>query len=109
MKSLADHLREIERTERMKYLFDHPAKSPLQKLRRSDGARNYSWSAVAREVRRMKRDRGVCVWRKEDDEWNSWTSDCDQTWCFEEGTPKENNVRYCHFCGKRVKIGRAAK
>jgi len=109
MKSLADHLREIERTERMKYLFDHPAKSPLQKLRRSDGARNYSWSAVAREVRRMVRERGTCEWKLDEPAWNAWRTSCDQLWCFAEGTPKENKVRYCHFCGKRVKIGRAAK
>lgn len=56
MKSLADHLREIERTERLKYLCDHPAKGEFQKLRRRDEASNHSWRAVAREARKIVRE-----------------------------------------------------
>jgi hypothetical protein len=43
-----------------------------------------------------------CVWRLENDESGTWGSACDELWSFIDGGPKENGVRYCHHCGRKV-------
>jgi hypothetical protein len=47
---------------------------------------------------------GKCRWTEDAD--GAWSSACGQDWQFESGGPKENLVRFCHFCGKRVEIRR---
>jgi hypothetical protein len=42
-----------------------------------------------------------CRWIEDAD--GVWESSCGQSWVFDTGGPKENKVRYCHWCGKRVK------
>ena len=46
----------------------------------------------------------VCVWR-EDYEGN-WKSSCRKLWSFEEDSPADNDVRFCPWCGRKVKIVR---
>lgn len=41
---------------------------------------------------------GECEW-KEDDEGN-WDTTCGETFQFNDGTPCENNLKYCGYCGK---------
>ncbi len=41
-----------------------------------------------------------CEWHLDDDEAGAWESACGQLWCFEEGTPKENEMNFCPFCGR---------
>ena len=41
-----------------------------------------------------------CTWTQcADFDAEYWDTDCGQARCFETGTPAENNVRFCHFCG----------
>ncbi len=48
---------------------------------------------------------GDCEWTPQPEhEPELWESDCGQAWCFIEGGPKENNVRFCHGCGKPVAL-----
>ncbi len=42
--------------------------------------------------------KGNCIW-KYDDNIDAWDSDCGECFCITEGTPEENNMRYCHGCG----------
>lgn len=43
----------------------------------------------------------VCQWK---DEADYWASSCGEDWCFIDGGPAENRVRFCHGCGKPVEI-----
>lgn len=31
-----------------------------------------------------------------------WESACDHLWTLEEGTPKDNEMKYCPFCGLEI-------
>jgi rRNA maturation endonuclease Nob1 len=32
----------------------------------------------------------------------TWEGECGACWYFDEGTPKENDVRFCPKCGKPI-------
>lgn len=44
----------------------------------------------------------VCVWRYDWD-IDGYNTDCDGAWNLDEGTPSENGMNYCPFCGLRLK------
>ena len=44
----------------------------------------------------------TCMWECVDtDEW-VWESECGEEWILTEGTPRQNGMAYCPFCGKRM-------
>jgi hypothetical protein len=47
----------------------------------------------------------TCLWTEDDD--GVWSTGCKVSeWCFSEqdrGTPKNNNMRFCPFCGKPLR------
>ena len=43
-----------------------------------------------------------CVWTEDTD--GLWKTSCGRSWTFIEGGPEANRVRYCHGCGKPVRI-----
>lgn len=51
----------------------------------------------------------VCTWvEAEGDEFGSWSTSCGQSHYFGEGTPEQNEYKFCPFCGKlimRMEIG----
>lgn len=47
---------------------------------------------------------GECVW-KEDSDGNYETS-CDDMFVLTEGSPEDNNMKYCPMCGKTIKTTR---
>lgn len=42
----------------------------------------------------------TCTWTLDVDEWNSWATGCGNLFIIDDGTPKENDFRYCCYCGK---------
>ena len=46
-----------------------------------------------------------CAWTLDDEESDTYASACGELWSFLEGGPVENRVRFCHGCGKPVKLG----
>jgi hypothetical protein len=53
----------------------------------------------AAEIRRQ-----ACTWQMDSwDEAELWETDCGQTWQFETGTPTDNKMSYCCYCGKPLK------
>lgn len=50
----------------------------------------------------------TCRWKQWDplDYGSTWEASCEggPTWCLTDGTPDENNVRFCHGCGKPVDV-----
>lgn len=43
----------------------------------------------------------VCVWTWVDN--GSWSSACGLDWSCEDGTPTENGMNFCPFCGAKLK------
>jgi len=46
-----------------------------------------------------------CAWKQVDDDWGTWESSCGQLFCLDDGTPWQNNMRYCPFCGNSITEG----
>jgi len=42
----------------------------------------------------------ACEWHG--DEEGSWSTSCDNILCIIEGTPKENEMEFCCYCGKKL-------
>lgn len=44
----------------------------------------------------------ICNWNQEDDDWGSYETDCGQSFNLTDGTPDDNNLKFCCFCGKAL-------
>lgn len=42
-----------------------------------------------------------CVWTENEDGY--WETKCGEEFILETGTPKENEMKFCCFCGKKLK------
>ena len=40
-----------------------------------------------------------CAWHEED---GCWATDCGEIFVINEGTPEENEMKFCCFCGKHI-------
>ena len=46
---------------------------------------------------------GVCEWSLEDQHYGEmWNSSCGEGWWFENGTPTQNKMKFCPFCGREL-------
>ena len=44
-----------------------------------------------------------CAWSQDgSDDTDVWGTSCGEYFCLNEGTPKENNIKFCNYCGKPV-------
>jgi len=58
--------------------------------------------AAEARVAKLEMERSAtCEW-KQWDEGDTWETSCGEAFTFISGGPKENNVNYCHHCGKRL-------
>ena len=46
----------------------------------------------------------VCEWMLCDGEANVYDTSCGNPHILIEGTPRENNYKYCPYCGKKIKV-----
>ena len=46
------------------------------------------------------RSKGFCEWVE--DEFGSWVTDCDSVFEIINGTPRENGMFFCCFCGRQI-------
>jgi hypothetical protein len=42
----------------------------------------------------------TCTWKYDSDGY--WQTECGDQFCFSEGGPTENRVKFCHYCGKTM-------
>jgi hypothetical protein len=42
----------------------------------------------------------TCTWKYDPDGY--WQTECGDQFCFSEGGPTENRVKFCHYCGRRM-------
>jgi hypothetical protein len=41
----------------------------------------------------------VCKWREDDPDFGTWRTGCGHLWSFNAGGPKENDAKFCQYCG----------
>jgi len=73
------------------------------------GDNNFCIRNIEFDAQETTNDRtATCNWEQDNDtEWNLWETDCGESFHIEEGTPKENNMNYCCYCGKKLVEKRA--
>ena len=77
----------------------------IQRLNEVEKKHNLSRVAVVLPSQRIKLAAlkgSTCKWWLDDDDWNAYASECGMMWILESGTPVENDIVYCHKCGRRV-------
>jgi hypothetical protein len=42
----------------------------------------------------------TCEWTQSEED--VWESACGDAWVFETGTPEDNSMRFCPFCGRKL-------
>ena len=55
------------------------------------------------QVQPVVREPLTCEWTHNDDD-GYWDTSCGKAWRFDDGGPKENNMNFCHCCGKTLRI-----
>jgi len=50
------------------------------------------------ELAALKEPTGLCQWMYDDNGF--WKTTCEEAFCIEDGTPKDNGMRFCVYCGK---------
>jgi len=50
------------------------------------------------ELAALKERTGLCQWMYDDNGF--WQTTCEEAFCIEDGTPKDNGMRFCVYCGK---------
>ena len=67
------------------------------KTRRSPKNQDRLW----RELGQEKAPVVPCVWQED---WEgTWETACKNKWVFNEGTPEDNRMKFCCYCGKPLK------
>lgn len=46
----------------------------------------------------------ACTWTEAAD--GNWQTDCDHMFCLYDGTPKENHLAFCGYCGRKLEEAR---
>ena len=64
--------------------------------------------ALAAEVRRLRQRHAEelgnrkCIWAESNGDAEFWHTSCDQDFVFIEGTPGENGMKFCCYCGANL-------
>jgi hypothetical protein len=54
------------------------------------------------KMSKLKKD-DYCGWNLAEEDCDYWSTTCEEEFTLNEGTLKENRVRYCPFCGRKIK------
>jgi hypothetical protein len=46
------------------------------------------------------KNKSFCVWKENED--GAWATNCGQLFEVSNGTPEENGMLFCHFCGRKI-------
>jgi hypothetical protein len=47
-------------------------------------------------------DQAECIWTH-DEFYEMWHTACGEVFCFADGHPESNSMKFCPYCGKRLK------
>ena len=75
------------------------------KVRTGAGAMRLVRAALAKwgTPQPVVREPLTCEWTHNDVD-GYWDTSCGKAWRFDDGGPKENNMNFCHCCGKTLRI-----
>ena len=48
----------------------------------------------------------LCQWREDDADFGTWRTGCGHLWSFNAGGPKENDTKFCQYCGGALDAAR---
>lgn len=69
-------------------------------LMRAERAADFAWTVEDQAA--VDADTG-CAWTQDNDEGSdTWATACGRLFCVTEGTPAENNMRFCCYCGEAL-------
>lgn len=43
-----------------------------------------------------------CQWVHDDDDYDVWETKCGDLFILTEGTPRDNGMKFCPYCGKEI-------
>ena len=66
------------------------------RTRRSPKNQDRLWRELGREKAPAK-----CVWKADED--GNWHTECGNLFILNDGTPADNGMKYCCYCGKPLK------
>lgn len=69
-----------------------------RKLIEESGGYNFAALRAEQDGRADK-----CIWRYDENDYY-WSGACGEDWCFTDGGPEENRVRFCQGCGRPVML-----
>ena len=58
-----------------------------------------AWDAA---MQSQDREDAFCVWHNDPETDNSWDTSCRELFVIIDGTPTENGMRFCCYCGKPI-------
>ena len=44
----------------------------------------------------------ICNWDQGDDDWGAYETDCGMSFNIIDGTPADNHMVYCCYCGRKL-------
>ena len=53
------------------------------------------------QIKALEAKKGKCKWTY-DENYDMWETDCGGAFCLESGTPADNKMKYCSYCGKMI-------
>ena len=75
------------------------SKELIERLRAFPSGTNHQHCHEAADALEAMSDR-TCKWTLDYDEWeSSWDTECGNKWEFTNDGPKENNCKFCMYCG----------
>ena len=76
----------------------------LREANEAFGKRQKWWTDrmfdLEQEVERLRAEPHSCVWAQADSDTDLWETSCCRSFCLNEGTPTENHMTWCCYCGK---------
>ena len=62
---------------------------------------NNAIDILERKIKELERkNKEVCIWRESDEGF--YETNCGNGYTIITGTPKENGMKYCTYCGKKL-------
>jgi len=71
----------------------------------NSGSRTGSPDGSLSGERDVKNLGGECKWTPTHDDYNTFDTDCGQSFCLDADSPKDNNMKFCCYCSKSLVEG----
>jgi hypothetical protein len=63
----------------------------------------YGWECSFQSLHSTGDDaRDACTWSQEDEDSDSWNTSCGHIFRLDEGSPEDNGMKFCCYCGGTV-------